>query len=495
MVRFFVFVSGAVLMSLEMLGSRFLAPQYGNSIVVWASLISVFLAGLSLGYWIGGLLADRLPTLRGVAGVLTAAGAAIMTIPSVAPLLFRIAPESPREGALVSAMVLFLLPTILLGSVSPYAIRIEAAERERLGRSAGQLYAVSTIGSIFGTIITAFWLIPFSGVSRLTVGLGVVLLCLALFIMLRSGRRLARLTAVTAASAIAVISIGVFLAEALASRSAPTDMTRTIVEKDTLYQHMIVTDREGVRVLRLDHLIQTASAIGNPRDGRLSYTSYLHLPMVLDPGARDVLFIGLGGGTLVTQFLHDYPQTRIDVAELDPDVVAVARRYFGVPENGPRLRVFAEDGRRFLQRSDRKYDVIVVDAFHRDFVPFHLTTREFFTLCRDRLNPRGMVAMNIIGAYGGTRLSSIVGSVYQTTGLIFPERYLFADHLRQLPSPRSERNCILIAGLGEQKPQAELDALRRTRSDLIGDYLAGGPDLRLAKTLSDDFAPVEDMLR
>jgi spermidine synthase len=499
-IRTFVFVSGAILMALEMVASRFLAPQYGNSIVVWASLISIFLAGLSIGYWCGGAFADRWPRMSGVCLVLLAGGAAVLLIPAAAPFVFRIAPSDPRAGSLVSAVLLFLAPTILMGSVSPYAIRLESADRDRLGRSSGRLYAISTAGSIFGTIATAFWLIPLAGIDHLTCMLGAALIGLAAVVAIADGEWM-RVTRVAAAVAAGfALTFGLALAASVTGyawpRPAASSDSTVLYVHDSFYHHIVVRDAGDTRYLHFDDSIQSAMARRDPLVARTGYTNVLHLGVALTR-PRNVLMIGLGGGTLVKQFLHDYPDVQLDIVEIDPEVVDVASRYFAVPTQNPRARIFTEDGRRFLQRSDRRYDLIVLDAFNRTVVPFHLVTREFFELCRSRLAPGGCLEMNFIAKPNGQR-NQALASVFATLGGVFSERYAFS---RQ-PEIQLNRNWILVAGSGPQMSDPQLFATIASASQVRRDYLAlaalhvpGGPSVSGAEILTDQFAPVEEMMR
>jgi spermidine synthase len=501
MIRTFVFVSGAILMALEMVASRFLAPQYGNSIVVWASLISVFLAGLSIGYWLGGTFADRWPSLHGVVAVLLVAAGCVLAIPIAARLVFAIAPSDVRGGSLVTSTLLFLAPTVLMGSVSPYAIRLDAADRERLGRSSGTLYAISTCGSIFGTIVTAFWLIPFAGIDNLTYLLGAALAALAAAVAIAAGAKARVLRiAVTAGGAAALLAGVVVVASDSAAwrmRGSSKSDTNVVYVHDSFYHHIVVSDSHGIRSLKFDDYVQSAMSIHDPLEGHTDYTDHLHLGVAL-AHPRDVLMIGLGGGTLVKQFLHDYPGVHIDVAEIDPEVVEVARRFFAVPVGDPRLNIATEDGRRFLQRSiSRKYDLIVLDAFNWYSVPFHLVTREFFELCRERLKPGGYLEMNFI-TRSGREANEALASVSDTLSSTFSEQYAFTRDTKS----RFRHNWILVAGSGPQMPDTQLFATIAAANDVKAGYRAlaahlvpSGPDRAGGKVLTDQFAPIEEMMR
>ncbi|HYM60347.1 MAG TPA: fused MFS/spermidine synthase [Thermoanaerobaculia bacterium] len=505
MIRFFAFVSGAVLMSLEILGSRVLAPHYGNSIIVWGSLIGVFLGALSAGYWLGGILADRWPRLGGVAAVLAVSGVLVLLIPNMAATVFVLAGDSLRAGSLLSAIGLFFVPTMLMGAVSPYAIRLHRHDAGTLGRTAGGLYAVSTLGSIAGTIATAFWLVPLAGVSNLIRLLGGILLLLAVALLVAAIPRLraGRMAVAVALGTVLVVGAAIGIAGWASARAAQSVVRgeRLVLAEDTFYHHIRVTETDDALFLHFDHSDQSAIYKRTAPDGPYAYTQLLHIPMVFVPEARNVLFIGLGGGVVARQYLRDYPNLRIDAAEIDPDVIKIAQQYFGFPRSDPRVRLFAEDGRRFLEKSDRIYDLIIIDAFYKDSMPFHLVTKEFFALCRKKMAPGGLIAMNTIGTVSGRR-SGLFTSIYQTAGEVFSEEYVFSPRLQWLP-PETLRNSVLIIGMRTKMSDMQIadafDAARRrgVRDDVlrhVADYLSRPPDIYLARVFSDDYAPVDDML-
>ncbi len=498
MIEFLAFVSGAILMALEILGSRVLAPQYGNSVVVWGSLIGVFMGALAAGYWLGGMLADRWPRRTGLAGVLALSAVLVAAVPLMAPYVFAVAGDGPRSGSLAAAAALFFLPTMLMGTVSPYAIRLKEFGEGHLGRTAGRLYAISTAGSIAGTITTAFWLIPLAGVTTLISSLGVALMLLASIAFLwKQGSTTARRLGVAAAVAAAVMVLGAYGVR-LSVFGSSAEGARILVDRDSLYHHIRVLENDGIRVLKFDRGTQSAMRVSDPLAGVFAYTDALHLPMALRPDVRDVLLIGVGGATIPKQFLAAYPSVRMDAVEIDGDVIDVARKHFALTDS-PRLRIHVNDGRKFLSGSEQQYDLIELDAFHADSMPFHLFTKEFFTLCRQHLRPAGMVAINLIGSVDGEG-SAVVASVYQTVGAVFPERYVFVMNSREQRERTVRHNVILIAGDRAQMSEQELrnavfaSKLAGPYARRIGDYTNRAPDSRYGRVLSDDFAPTDDLL-
>lgn len=495
-------------MGLEILGSRILAPFYGNSIFVWGSLIGVFLGALSLGYWIGGRLADAYPSISGMGVLLALAGALICVIPRITELVALVAGGGLRSGPLLAAVLLFSLPSILMGAISPYAIRVAGTRPDELGRTAGGLYAISTAGSIAGTIFTAFWLIPLAGVRVLTWSFGLTLLALALLAAfhLRNWRLGAGIIVVAiVGSSLAAPDFHLGSGESAQAKyeTGPGGLSRLkiIYQTDSLYHHIRVSEAGGRRYLRFDNSWQGGNFVADPFRSAFEYAEYFHLVRALRPVLGKVLVVGLGTGIAPKQFWRDYPSVQVDVVEIDPEVVRISYDFFAMPRD-PRIRVFVQDGRRYLEQTSEKYDFIILDAFYADSIPFHLTTREFMRVLKNRLNPEGMIAANLIGAFEGKK-SRLFASYYQTVASEFSERYVFVEDFGSTEKLKSSGNIILFAGTKTtQSPDRFMGRLEQIRGTGIRSFYAGHgadlvprePDVRFGTILSDDFAPVDNLL-
>ena len=491
-------MSGAVLLALEIIASRIIAPVFGNSVYVWGSLIGAFLGALAVGYVAGGRAADRWPAPAVFAGVIFLAGALVFPIPVVAPRLLSslsAADLGPRAGPFAASAVLFFLPAAVMGMVSPFAVRLRAHTVATIGNVAGALYALSTLGSIAGTLLASFILLAVWPVRTIVHLLGAILLVLA--VLLWCTRR--RSVAVGLAAAVASLLIGLPVVR------VPSDAREGLrYERDTVYHRITITDEGGVRFLKLDNYWQSGQDLGEPRRTVFAYTDYMHLPVALRPNARRVLMIGLGGATVPARYYDDYPQMRIDVAELDPAVVDAARRYFHAPA-GSRLRVTTEDGRLFVTRSPDRYDIILLDAYLIDTIPFHLATREFFVAARAHLVPGGVLGSNVIGALAGPR-SGLFRAIYKTMASVFPTVYVFPVDWGRFEGPAALRNIILVAADQPRSPRgALLAAASRVRTvpgvtlprfdEAARDLYDGPIETRDVPVLSDDFAPVETLIQ
>ncbi len=496
-----VFISGAVVMALELLGSRLLAPVFGSSIFVWGSLIGVVLAALSVGYYLGGRLADLKPDFQILSIVIFAAGLFVVGLPALAPPLFDFTVKlgiGDRYSPLLATTALLGPPSILLGMVSPYAIRLVTRSVEKLGRASGNLYALSTLGSIIGTFLTVFVLIPSFGVNKIILALGVTLLVVAFFGL---GLRLKVFV-------LLVLLVLPFAAPYLVSRrltiaAYTLALGDTIYETDTPYHHLLVADsydpthQSYVRYLILDDNLHSAMDLNYPDRAVFDYTDYFHMGFLLNPKITRVLFIGGGGFTGPKAFLKDYPNVTVDVAEIDPEVIRVAEEYFFVNASNPRLHIYNDDGRIFLQENAQKYDLVVLDAYSKSYVPFHLMTAEFFKEVAAHLTGEGSVISNLIAGINGDA-SKLLAAEARTMGTTFPNVYVFPVSGTDYQNPQ---NVIILATLQSStltKADFENLATRTTSfepptlKDDVANYFS--IETSNAPVLTDNYAPVETLL-
>lgn len=480
MLRFIVFWCGAALMGLEMVAARVLAPYLGNSIYVWGAVISVVMIALSIGYALGGQLADRLGAARSLPLVIAAAGVFTALAPLVAEAVLEpVADLGPRMGSLVAAMAIFFVPSLLLAMVSPLGVRLAARQgMAHLGRSTGNLYAVSTGGSIAGTLATSFWLIPALSLEPLIVWTGVSLLLTALLAMTLKPEELpegttphpmsARFALVSAKGTLLVTLVGVLVASLVLWHVAPipetNDAGETILFRaDTQYHRITVTEGDGARHLRFDHSHQSAIDLEDPFVSRIEYPNYMHLAMALKPDAKRVLVLGLGGGAITKRFWRDYPDVSVDSVEIDPVVVDVARKYFWLPDD-ERSRVFVEDARRYVQNTDETYDIVIVDAYYSDSLPSHLTTQEFLREVKAVLAPDGVIAYNVIASAEGER-SKLFRSMYRTADSVWQKVWVFPIGLGSWGDVGTNRNIIVLA---TDEPLSEASMQERIASRVDG---------------------------
>jgi len=499
--KLLVVCAGAVLMSLEIAGSRVLAPHFGNSVFVWGSLISVFLIALSGGYYLGGRLADRHPSQV----LLNSIGA------GVALLIFAIALFAhdtcewlverglgERSGPLVASMLLFLPPSVGLGVVSPFAIRLATQSVDSVGKVSGTVYALSTMGSIAGTLLTTFALVPLVGLTAILKGLAVALLLVSV-LTVPVWKRVELLAGTAVVALVACVCL--FSPPPSRTPLRPDDVV--VLDVDTPYHHISVVDNGDLREMRFDRYIESAIRKTPPYPSLLGYTKYFHLPFLAQPEIRRSLFIGAGGGVGPRAFhMHD-PEMLIDVVDIDPKVLEIARTHFGLTDTAA-IRTIAEDGRRFVQKTDSRYDCVIVDAFTiGGRIPFHLVTTEFLTRCRDKMSPTGVFLINVNSAIEGRR-ARIFHAMHRTMETVFPHTYVFAPDFRTA-GKRSTINIILVATKSQQciAPEQWEARARQHESNsyvkrddmqrMVADLLVSLPDTSQAPIFTDDYAPIESM--
>jgi spermidine synthase len=463
-----VFAAGVGSLATEIGASRLLAPYFGNSTIVWANVIGLILASLALGYWLGGRLADRRPSARALGAVVVASACLIAAIPFVARPLLDFSVEGLDRvsagaaiGSFFGVLVLFVPPVVLLGMVAPFAIRLSITDVESAGTVAGRLYAVSTVGSLLGTFLSALVAIPAIGTQR-------TLLASAVLIGV-GGAVLLGLRWLALAAGIAALL--------LVPPGAVKPQKGLLYERESRYQFIQVVERDGTRRLYLDEGLATHSVWR--RGEVLTGGVWDTYPAVaaLAPRVRRVAMLGNAAGTAARAFADFYPGVKMDGVELDPAVSEAGRRFFEMGEI-PQLEVHDMDARPFLRRTDRRYDVIIVDAYRPPYVPFYLATREFFELVRDHLAPGGVVALNVATTPDDHRLAGEIGGT-------------LADVLPTVLAWQPLRFNQIVIGLKgpRRRPQ---HVSNPEIASLVADLLAHArPVRRSADPWTDDRAPVE----
>jgi len=468
-------LSGAAIMGLELVGLRLLAPRFGASTYVWGGLLGTIMAALAVGYLLGGALADRRPRPAIVFQLLLASAAWVAVDLLVTEAVLD---ASERLGAtlgpILATGLLLGPPMLLLGSVSPFVIRLEG-HVSSLGVTAGRVFALSTAGSLVGTFVASFWWIPAYG-SRNT--LRAVFAALAVLGI--AGLAWPRSRAGRGAAALGVAALPFLVPD-------PPLLPGIVFAGESPYNTVFVEEQGGNRLLRLNDPRRGFHSVQLGR-GMLTgaYYDVLYLAPML-AGGRDVLVLGMGAGTTVRAYRRFYPGARVTAVEIDPLIVRVAREYMGL-EPGPDLEVHVEDARPFLKRGGKPFDVIEVDLFAGGpYAPFYCLTVEFFQAARARLAPSGLVAMNVY-APGGDR--TLTDAVVATLAEVFPtvlEVPLAEEHVLiafgEETAPERVRALLSSPGLpGELVPVARAAA---------GALRPAAPGRGVA--LTDDRAPVEPL--
>ncbi len=483
-------IAGMATMTLEMSASRLLAPYFGNSLPVWGVIIAMLLAFLAIGNELGGRLAERWPQLDSFLQLPALAGVAVGLIPSLANPMLRTAmysfaryDASTTLAALFASLLLFAPAVVLLGAIVPFAVRITTERGESSGVVAGRLYALSTVGSLIGTFVSVFVLIPSIGTRRTIVTVSVILLTTAIIGLARSAWRIALIYLLLLACIITI---------ALSSSMAIKPTQGLVYEADSAYNYIQVIQSGPELLLKLNEGegIQSSYIPGETLTGYF-YDYFLLVPYfrknVRDPPLANLCLIGLAAGTSVRQFTDIFGAIPIDGVEIDPTIVTIGRQFFDMKQRN--LRVFAEDGRFFLAQSGQHYDVILVDAYNPPYIPFHLTTMEFFQLTSDHLDSDGVMAINVARTEHDRELAEAIAA---TLSAVYPAVYTI-DTVGEL-------NSLVIAS----KQQTDLGEITAKLHSLADPMLQGVVsraagrihrfDRSDQRILTDDLAPVEQLV-
>jgi predicted membrane-bound spermidine synthase len=487
-------------MAVEMAGLRLLAPYFGTSLIVTTILIGSLMGFLSLGYWLGGRWGDKHPTVKALSTVTATAAGFILLIPFIGQPILRSSSavirslvqgtdlDSPNVaiatlvGGIVATLALMAIPITLMGTVSPWAIRLAVDDVKTSGKAAGQLYALSTFGSIIGSFLPAMVLIPMLGVQRTYIAIGVFFLavsCLGLF----SGPR--KLVPPVVAAVLLLLPPGVV-----------RPMEGLVHESDSNYHFIQVVQEPYGRCKDAYHLylnegvgVHSVKCPSAKLETRGVWTFMAATPLWLDEPdqMREALIIGLAGGTIARQMLESFPDAHVDGVEIDGDVVKVGEQYFDNAD--PRIKPYVMDGRIFLQLTDKKYDLVMMDAYRQPYIPFHLVTREFFEEVRDHMNEDAILAVNVASVRGVSR--TLAAMIYRTMKEVFPSVTLVdATTSNDVIIAMTKEKDIHIGAehIARYGDARGLGSIKKRLPKRILGPVEGWED---ARVLTDDQAPVE----
>jgi spermidine synthase len=473
-----VFVVGAASLGAEIAAARLLAPFFGASTIVWANTIGVVLVSLAVGYWVGGRFADRHPRKDSLCLLVLVAAIAVALVPFAADPFLEASVDALDEvsagafiGSLMAVAVLIAPPVMLLGAVSPFAVRLAVGSVEESGSVAGRMYAISTTGSLVGTFASALVLIPLLGTRRTFIVFG---LACALAAVAGARRRIA----VVAPAAILVLA-------ALPTGSVKgSEEARVLEEVETRHQYArVVEEKDGDRKLELNEGLAVHSLY---RPGSYLTNDYWDGFLVLpfaggDEPPKRVAILGNAAGTTARAMGRFFPRAQVDAVEIDHELTRLGREWFDL--RNPRMKVHHEDARPFLRRSEGGYDAIFVDVYRQPYIPFYLATREFFALARERLRPGGSIVVNVGHPEGQDELEKVLGATLDAP---------FGNVARD---PVEDTNTLLVASESPLSARqlrraaadlpAELRPVARATASRLEAPLAGG------SVYTDDRAPVE----
>jgi len=474
------FVSGMAVMAIELTASRLLAPYFGTSLFVWTNIIGIILIALTAGYYLGGKLSERQPTREMLMKIIFCASILLFIVPTVIPFLANRSFESLltfQDGSLIIFMssflvtlAVFFLPIMLLGMVSPFIIKLSSLESQAMGETSGKIFAVSTFGSLIGTFIPVLLTIPAIG-SRNTI----YVFALSLLVLALLGLKRKSLTLFMIFPLVAFQSL------------TPVANSKTIYATESPYQSIRVEQSNSWRYIAINEGGGTQSVY---RRSKIEfpgtyYDASAHVPSLVDKKVRKILLIGSAGGTLVRTWKQIYGDSvEITAVEIDPKMFEIARAYFGI--KGDEARFVEADGRMFARTTQEKFDLIFIDAYANQFyVPFHLSTQEFFQTLKSKLEPGGLVALNLVASEN----SLLSKSFYRTLTSVFSD----------VRSAQANDSISFLVVSGESVEPMRLVELNFGPESLkaVARGIALGMKSVVAdqtvKILRDDLAPVERM--
>lgn len=416
-----VFVTGASVMVVELLGTRLIAPFYGTSLYVWSSLISVTMIALAVGYFVGGRWADH-ARRSGLSLIIALAAVFTLLIPWVTrPVLLISDPLGLRAGAFVSSLVLFFPCLALLGMVGPFAIKLATSELDGVGASSGSIYAVSTLGSVVGTLALGFFLFPWLGSRQILIGLGLMLVVLAMAVAIYEQKQFGKTVAVLPCAILAIVSLCLLPKIVGAGYAGFNRQFNLLYERESLYGYVRVIDETSrdLRFLTADASVIGAANISDSAN-RLAYQQIVALIPALEPSIKKVLLIGQGAGHMA-MMLRDRYGIVTDTLEIDPAVAYAASHFFGFQPSG---KLIIGDARYEIRHLNGPYDLIIHDCFTGGSEPAHLLTVETLQQLRELLTPQGILSLNFV-AFGEGEGKQALASVSKTLAQVFPQQSLF----------------------------------------------------------------------
>lgn len=474
-----VFITGAAVLVIEVAATRILSVYFGNTIFTVSSVLSVVLLALSLGYFIGGRLADKKASELLFFQIIALSGLSVFLLQL---LNIYLIPEissslSLQHGPLVASTLLFLLPGFLLGMLSPLVAKLQNVRLAQvgIGQITGDVFFWSTLGSIVGSLLTGFYLIPSFGVNQIIVGTGVLLLLMGLLgIVMSHKTSFTKLHVILFLLAVPVIHMSFIW-------MSDNKMGNGIVfAADGLYDNITIYDGiyDGKRARFLQQSTDASSAmyLDSP-ELVYPYTKYYETYKLIKPDIKTALVIGGGAYSVPKALLQADSDVVVDVAEIEPEMFEISKRYFLVPDD-PRLVNHVEDGRRFLAYSQKQYDVIFVDAFHTS-IPSHLTTEEFFQLSKSKLAPDGVFIMNAIGSLRDIKPSFLLSEL-KTFRSVYNNNHVFAVYS---PSYDMTQNVMLVGYNTEKRIDPGMWSQNVVNHAPF--------DLSSHPTFTDNYAPVE----
>lgn len=475
-----VFICGAMTMILELVAARVLSPYVGSSNLIWTSIIGIMLICMSLGYWIGGKLADKEQNIKDLSQFIWITAITISLIPILETIIVNglatIWSDQLIAVAIISSTFLFGIPSFMLATVSPICVKLKNNEEMQVGTVSGKISSISTIGSIFGTFFAGFVLIPQIGVSNIILGSSILLSILAISVYPNKTVKSIIYVIITIVAIIVFTFFGKYL-----FKNAHPDIIKDL---DTEYsriwvKNLTVGENTNYKTLQVDTGLESYI---NEQTGEMGakYLTYYDLFSYYNKNAKNTLMIGGAAYTYPKHYLKKYEDNNIDVVEIDPKMTKIAQEEFDLNIKDPRLNIYHQDGRSYLNYSDKTYDTILIDAFKGLNAPFELTTYEAMSKVKERLNDNGVVITNIISALEGEK-AKFIEYEYATYRAVFDDVKLY--RVRPNVNKEDTQNLILVGIKGDLEINNREDYEELLNTEVLN-YTSN------KKIVTDDFAPI-----
>ena len=476
-----VFLSGAIGMGLELIAARVLSPYVGSSNVVWTSIIGIILASMSLGYWIGGKKADKNANIDILSKIILTSALFTSAIPLLETAIVKQLAGMVGNliiAAILCAIIVFSIPSFLLAMVSPFAVKIKSKEDDEIGTLSGRISSLSTIGSIVGTFLMGFVLIPNIGVSNINIGVTLTLVIMSIIAREKKDKKYICSTIILVCIMIVLMLLGKWIFKL----SNPNILLDTDSQYSRIWVKEIQTEQGTYKTLQVDTGLESYI---NTETGEMGakYLRFYDLFEYFNKDAKSTLLIGGAAYTYPIHYLQKYTDKTIDVIEIDDKMTQIAVEQFGLNINDKRLKVYNQDGRSYLNYSQNKYDTILIDAFKGLNAPFELTTYEALTNAKNMLNENGIVLTNIIASIEGED-SDFIEYEYATYKAVFDDVKIFFVSNKD----RTDKQNLILVGI---KGNPEID---ETKASEYWQYLdMEVTDFKTDKPIvTDDFAPIGD---
>ena len=477
-----VFLCGALGMALELVAARILSPYVGSSNLIWTTIIGIMLTSMSIGYWLGGKIVDKKEDKNLLSLFLLAGAFFTSIIPILETLLVKPLSSITNELVLVAIIcssIVFGIPSFILAMVSPFAVKLEDKRHEEIGKTSGKISSLSTIGSIVGTFVSGFLLIPNIGVRAIILIITIILFLLS-FMMFENKNVKYSIYMVICL----ILLLGLNYYGKVIFEKDNTDIIRDVdSEYSRIWIKNVSTGEINYKTMQVDKGLESYINKDTNEMGA-AYLYYYDLFDYYNKDAKSTLMIGGAAYTYPTYYLNKYQDKTIDVAEIDSKMTELAIEEFGLDVENPRLKIYTQDGRSFLNNTKNKYDTILIDAFKGLNAPFELTTYEALNKARNTLNDNGIVITNIISSLEGKE-DDFIEYEYATYKAVFPEVKLFK--VRDLEN--SSRQNLILVGLknGENNiNQEKYDEYKNLLDMEVKDFTSD------REIVTDHFAPIGD---